>query len=328
MGIKDLFKNAQHSTKMGQERQEAYAKEQDATETVIFAGLQKTHETWNRMYTQNEVPKTEKLLNYTLGASRYNNVKQNLGAIGKTTIRAGAAFLTNDVIETHARMENYTDMAGYAGIGAVIDFTSSYLSVNDAKIRSVFADVVSKKDADVVDGRIRFEKVLYATEHAAAGVILPALTKFGVDKMFKCKDNKLIDGILSFGTFSTVGKVTLAFVRKVRDKNLKDKMLIAQLSTENSEEYYKLAASHVTRAEIDRQFDPTIISGLAGSAFGFLSVERISGNEIPLDETPIVAPTPVVEEPKPKIKVVKPSEMAGKTATKPQNTVKLPKKSA
>lgn len=327
MNVKNLFRNAVHTTKAGQERQEAYNIEVDASESAIFTGLQKTHETWNRLYaSKDDLTKSEKILNFTLGASKCNTKKQNIAAITGTVVRTGTTFLMNDLIETHARMGDYKNMGTYAGIGAVIDGFGSYFAVDDSKIKSVFANVMSKQDSDIINSRIKFEKALYAAEHATAGVIAPALIKFGVDNLFKCKNNKVIDGVLSFGTFSTVGKVTLQIVRKLRDKNLKDKLLIAQLSNESSSEYYKLAASHVTRAEIDKQLDPTIIAGVAGSAFGFLSVE-LNPAEEESKQTVIEIPvnTSSTEE-KPKTVKIKP--VAVETEESKPAKIKVAKKSA
>ena len=78
---------------------------------------------------------------------------------------------------------------------------------------------------------------------------------------------------LSFGTLSTIGKITLQVVRKIGDSKFEAELAETSYKVPASgpNPYYKNLAKAMTHRLCDNQIDATIVSGVAGTYLGYKS---------------------------------------------------------
>lgn len=221
--------------------------------------------------------KFETVVRATTGFGIKDSKKHNFDSAIRNVIRAGGSLVTTDVMETTFRMNRYNENAlkniGIAtGISTAIDFAATaFTTPSSTRVMKLMADTgvgqyrnLSLEDANKIKKVARKEGMIYAAEHAVAGVVLPAAIKFCLSKFVgddKLESSNLLKVASSFGTISTATKVGLTAIRNLTSKKI----------PENPASMVQVAkvASNVA---INEQIDPTLIGTVAGSIIGYNSV--------------------------------------------------------
>lgn len=271
-----ILNKIQHSTELGRQHHQNYLDQQNLNAEEVRArsnqGLSIARAEWAKTIAKK--PFVDKVGVKTLGISRSYNKSENIRSIVNTSFRGAVGFLGNNYIETLARAKNTKGTIAATGIAAMFDYASSYISGSNPHLiyKHFDENCITKAESDIINACIAKEKIKYSFEHVAAGVIIPAALKIGVNKLvLKDMPNNKIDKICSFGTFSTIGKVALQAIRGIKDKKLENTINILPVETD-SKLYYEKLATAVSHKMLNTQFDPTVIPGVSGSIFGYKSV--------------------------------------------------------
>lgn len=281
MSLRDMFGRIQHTTPRAAELKEKNAEK-----------VEEKLQEFERMDAENSVnestietetisspnpSKLETAVRATTGLGIKDSKKHNLDSAVRNAIRAGGSLVTTDIMETTFRMNRYNDNAlkniGIAtGVSTAIDFAATvFTTPSPTRVMKLMADTgvgqyrnLLLEDANKIKKIARKEGMIYAAEHAVAGVVLPAAIKFGLSKFVgddKLESSKLLKVASSFGTISTATKVGLTAIRNLTSKKIPENPAsMAQVA--------KVAAN----VAINEQIDPTLIGTVAGSIIGYNSV--------------------------------------------------------
>lgn len=281
MSLRDMFGRIQHTTPRAAELKEKNAEK-----------VEEKLQEFERMDAENSVnestietetisspnpSKLETAVRATTGLGIKDSKKHNLDSVVRNAIRAGGSLVTTDIMETTFRMNRYNDNAlkniGIAtGVSTAIDFAATvFTTPSPTRVMKLMADTgvgqyrnLLLEDANKIKKIARKEGMIYAAEHAVAGVVLPAAIKFGLSKFVgddKLESSKLLKVASSFGTISTATKVGLTAIRNLTSKKIPENPAsMAQVA--------KVAAN----VAINEQIDPTLIGTVAGSIIGYNSV--------------------------------------------------------
>lgn len=282
MSLRDMFGRIQHTTpraaelkEQNAEKVEAKLQEFEREDAEIGDHAAPIIET-ETISTPNP-SKLETVVRATTGIGIKDSKKHNFDSIVRNTIRAGGSLVTTDVMETTFRMNRYNENAlkniGIAtGVSTAIDFAvTAFTTPSSTRVMKLMADTgvgqyrnLSLEDANKIKKVARKEGMIYAAEHAVAGVVLPAAIKFGLSKFVgddKLESSKLLKVATSFGTISTATKVGLTAIRNLTSKKIPENPAsMAQVA--------KVAAN----VAINEQIDSTLIGTVAGSIIGYNSV--------------------------------------------------------
>lgn len=283
MALKDLFKKTKHTTEAGEKLQEQANKKIDENPSNLNTRLSEVKLAEDRltaMISKKSLPET--IVREASGFGIKDNSKQNTTHAVNFAIKNLSSFIESDLIEPIVSgfdPENGGDkvkaVGAAIGVSAAIDFASS-LCTNNQRINSIFdKNSISASEAAIIKSAIQKEKIKYATEHMAAGVILPSLAKIGLTKVIgqdKINNNKILKGVTSYGVLSTAGKLALSGIRKASEKKQIAKINAQQYSVTNNAptshyaDLAKIAACHVLNEGIDNTLIGTTLGTVAGFA--------------------------------------------------------------
>lgn len=286
MRIKDLFKKTQHTTTAGQDIQNQAntkidaenVRESQSSLNERLGNVKLAEQRLTNMISKKSMPET--IIREASGFGIKDNAKQNTTHAINFAIKNAVSFIEADLIEPivggydpENGKDKFKAVAAATGVSAILDMASS-LCTNNQRINSVFdQNAISASESAIIKSTIKKEKIKYAAEHTAAGVILPTLAKIGLTKVIgaeKIEKNKALKALTSFGTLSTIGKVSLSGIRKVAEKK--------QIAKINSQEYAvtnnaptthyanlaKIATNHVLNEGLDNTLIGTTLGTVAG----------------------------------------------------------------
>ena len=221
MGPADWVKQIKHTNPIVKQNEEKFINETDeGVEVRRMTGIEEA-----RKLHEEFVCKKGLITNIKSGVFGINpnsTTSETVTSVVNTAIRGFCGFATNDIIETSFGMNDNKKLLTGIGVGAALDIIGSYgATVNNKTLNKFFNENnITKAESDVINAEIRKEKIKYTAEHLAAAVVIPAAAKFGIDKLVKEKNSDAMDLALSFGTLSTIGKITLQVIRKINDSKL------------------------------------------------------------------------------------------------------------
>ena len=275
MSPKDILGKIQHSTVAGQQQHQKFVDQQGLNNQDMSnahaIGFETAKNEWIKMTSKKSVGM--KLVSGAFGMNKTYTKSENVQALVNGTVRAAEGFLVNDFVELSSRVGDTKKTAMVAGVASVFDcVTSMSFGANSKTINKFFDENnITKAESDVIRSAIGKEKFKYGIEHAVAGVVLPTLATFGVNKVVKDKNN-IANAVLSFGTFSTIGKSVLQAVRVINDKKNETKINMLP-TTIDSKDYYENLAKAVAHKAFDIQLDTTLVGSAVGSFVGYRSVK-------------------------------------------------------
>lgn len=274
MGPADWVKQIKHTNPIVKPNEEKFINETDeGVEVRRMTGIEEA-----RKLHEEFVCKKGLITNVKSGVFGINpnsTTSETVTSIVNTAIRGFCGFATNDIIETSFGMNDNKKLLTGIGVGAALDVIGSYgATVNNKTLKKFFNENnITKAESDVINAEIRKEKIKYTAEHLAAAVVIPAAAKFGIDKLVKEKNSDAMDLALSFGTLSTIGKITLQVIRKINDSKLEAELAETSYKVPASgpNPYYKNLAKAMTHRLCNNQIDATIVTGAAGTYLGYKS---------------------------------------------------------
>ena len=274
MGPADWVKQIKHTNPIVKQNEEKFINETDeGVEVRRMTGIEEA-----RKLHEEFVCKKGLITNVKSGVFGINpnsTTSETVTSVVNTAIRGFCGFATNDIIETSFGMNDNKKLMTGIGVGAALDVIGSYgATVNNKTLNKFFNENnITKAESDVINAEIRKEKIKYTAEHLAAAVVIPAAAKFGIDKLVKEKNSDAMDLALSFGTLSTIGKITLQVIRKINDSKLEAELAETSYKVPASgpNPYCKNLAKAVAHRLCNNQIDATIVTGAAGTYLGYKS---------------------------------------------------------
>lgn len=321
-GIRSMFNNIKHTTPKAEELKAANAEcvEQKLQQFEAVPGITAKPTMF------------ENVVRATTGLGIKDSKKHNLAQITSNAIRSAGSFATTDAMETTFRFNRYRDdklknVGIAAGISSAVDFAATYLgSANIDRVTKLITDTgvydysyLTMEDMATIKKVANKEKLVYAAEHVAAGVVVPTVAKLLLSKYVgddKLESSKLLKSATSFGALSTVSKLGLTAIRNA----------VANKTTPNHPTDLATMAKVAAKVAINEQLDPTLVGTIAGSIVGYNSVEFENPTKSKLQEfkdktIPVAGETIMipVEEPVAKSEPAVKTETEVKT-TKPKTT--------
>lgn len=221
-----------------------------------------------------------------------NNALINITGFDKNVTRAenvtnavnlianvGYGLVTEHLFDSHLQQnKTFKKGLGVGLAGTLVDFTTSYLFTgNKDSVEGLFdPNSITSSEAVLINKTIAKEKLSYAVEHSLAGVVLPFVASEVINRFVPktITEKPVIKTITSFGTFSSIGKITTQAVR--RHKNTTELKTLAGYKytvTDNEPcEAYKLVAKYATKKSLDKAIDSSIygtLGGLIGRSINF-----------------------------------------------------------
>ena len=275
---KDILNSITHSTTLGREVHQNYLDQQglnnEEVKTRKNEGLTIAKGEWAKFTEKKSA--FDRITNRLVGVSKNNERSENIKNVLNVAARGAVGFVGNNFIETFARAGDKNKMFITAGASSLFDVVASMSAANTETIGKFFDEnCITKADFDAINSTIRKEKIKYGIEHAACSFVLPTLVKYGVDRALGDKMDDKLGKILSFGTFSTIGRLGLMAARFVQERKLADDVNIMANETD-TRKYYTTLAKAVTNKTMNTVIDPTIVTGIAGSIHGFNSVSFVT----------------------------------------------------
>lgn len=269
-GIRSMFNNIKHTTPKADELKAANAER-------VEQKLQQFENTPNPITVKPTM--LENVVRATTGLGIKDSKKHNLAQITSNAIRAAGSFVTTDAMETTFRFNRYRDdklknVGIAAGVSSAIDFAATYLgSANIDRVTKLITDTgvydysyLTMEDMATIKKVANKEKLVYAAEHVAAGIVVPTVAKLLLSKYVgddKLESSTLLKSATSFGALSTASKLGLTAIRNV----------VANKTTPNHPTDLSAMAKVAAKVAINEQLDPTLVGTIAGSIVGYNSVE-------------------------------------------------------
>lgn len=274
MGPADWVKRIKHTNPIVKPNEDNFVKETDeGVEVRRMNGIEEARKLHEEFVCKKGL--ITNIKSGVLGINPGSTTSETVTSIVNTAVRGFCGFTANDVIETSFGMNDNKKLLTGIGVGAVLDVIGSYgATVNNKTLNKFFNENnITKAESDIINAEIRKEKIKYTAEHLAAAVVIPAAAKFGIDKLVKEKNSDAIGLALSFGTLSTIGKIALQVVRKIGDSKLEAELAETSYKVPSSgpNPYYKNLAKAMAHRFCDTQIDTTIVTGAAGTYFGYKS---------------------------------------------------------
>lgn len=274
MGPADWVKQIKHTNPIVKQNEEKFINETDeGAEVRRMTGIEEAHKLHEEFVCKKGLITNVK--SGVFGINPNSTTRETVTSVVNTAIRGFCGFATNDIIETSFGMNDNKKLLTGIGVGAALDVIGSYgATVNNKTLNKFFNENnITKAESDVINAEIRKEKIKYTAEHLAAAVVIPAAAKFGIDKLVKEKNSDAMDLALSFGTLSTIGKITLQVIRKINDSKLEAELAETSYKVPASgpNPYYKNLAKAMTHRLCNNQIDATIVTGAAGTYLGYKS---------------------------------------------------------
>ena len=287
VSLKDLVKKAKHTTEAGEKLQEQANKKAEENSTNLSSRLKEVQLAEQRLTAMiSKKPVYETIIREATGFGIKDNSKQNLAHAVNFSIKNISSFIGADLIEPivsgfdKSHNDRTKAVCTAVGVSSVLDFASS-LCTNNQRIVSIFDEnTISGSESKLIKSTIQKEKVKYAAEHTIAGVILPSIAKIGLTKIIgqdKIDNNKLLKSVTSYGTLSTVGKLTLSGIRKISEKKQIAKINSEQFSitTNAPTDYYAKLAKINTNHVLNEGLDNTLLGTVFGTVSGHVVTSAI-----------------------------------------------------